>query len=73
MDVDVRSIALPELTRFAGLLPAIPGVVFPPEGRPFLRAEPGVEDSPAVRRIRCLVDILAVRFSYEEGRRMRLW
>lgn len=29
-----------------------------PEGRPFLRDEPGIEASPAERRMRCFVDIL---------------
>lgn len=56
---DVRS--TPELTRFPALLgPMLLGVVFPaPDGRPFFRAEPGVDASPAPRRMRCLVDIFA--------------
>jgi len=60
-----RSIALPLLTLFPPPLTRFPAFFDPaetgtvlPDGRPLLRAEPGVDASPKFWRTRCAFDIV---------------
>lgn len=59
----VRSIALPVLILFPFPFPAFLGPIsaatFLPEGRPLLRAEPGVDASPRLCRMRWACDIVS--------------